>query len=330
MSVPYLQNIMMVQDYIIAKLDELKKPSDLVMPPPNQLESKIVRLILSKKFRKYAANDDLIAHVKKVVHLSVGNNKPISFTFLHGAYKLWRLEESPEIDWAELFALLYYSKWLKPICEIYKPGVWFDFFVDDIVMEKLNNLDRSEVLTYIKSYQAVIDFLKPYQPENLAMTITPVSSQFKTESDLWQSIEKNLAQLNEKGLPVLTDSQRAMVELNVRPTAEQLKDSSWREKVYQFHNAYMITKGEPGYHKERPDKILVFTQPLPPGTTISVGTTKNSIMKFWIGVGALKPKNDSFEITILSQNQLAKTKYKFEPISIKNLVGKNFAKIRIV
>jgi hypothetical protein len=321
---------MKAQDYIIAKLDELKQPLGLAVPPSDKLESEIVRLILSKKFRKYAANDELIKHIKQAVHLNVSKNEPINLTFLHGAYKLWRLEEAPETDWAELFALMYYSKWLKPICEIYQPGIWFDFFVDDVVMTKLDNLDREEVEKYIKSYQAVIDFLKQYQPQNFKMTITPVSSQFKSKSDFWQSIDRNLAELDKNGLPILTDRQRAMVELNVRPTAAQLKDNEWREKVYQFHNAYLATKGEPGYHKGRADKILVFTQPLPSGTTISVGSTKNSVMKFWIGVGVLKPKDDGFDMTILSPSQLAKTEFDFEPIVLDGLMGKNFSKIRVI
>lgn len=66
-----------------------------------------------------------------------------------------------------------------------------------------------------------------------------------------------------------------------------------------MHNAYMMTKAEPGYHKGRLDKIVAFTQPLPSGTTISVGTTKDSIMKFWIGAGVLKPVEGSYRQIIL-------------------------------
>jgi hypothetical protein len=47
---------------------------------------------------------------------------------------LWRIDEAPEADFAELFSSMYYVKWLKPVCEIYKPGVWFDFFVDDLIL----------------------------------------------------------------------------------------------------------------------------------------------------------------------------------------------------
>lgn len=324
---------MKAQEYIQSKLNDLKQPSGIAKPANDeQLAEAIFKVLMSKKFRKYSANAGLIEHVKKAISLNIKNHEPINITFLHGAYKLWRLEESPEADWAELFALMYYSNWVKPICEIYEPGVWFDFFVDDLIIPKLDNIDPADIQAYIKSYQALMDFLKQYQPNNLKMTITPVGSQFDSLEAFDKSLQQNLEKLTAElpsGLPELSDSQRAMVELNTKATDEQLKDPKWREKVYHLHNAYMVTKGEPGYHKNRPDKILAFNQPLPSGTTISVGSTKDSIMKFWIGVGALKPKDNNYRQIILSPNQLEQLKFSFEDINIEGLSAKNFAKIRI-
>lgn len=325
---------MTTQDYIQAKLEELKKPVGVKVPQDNEeLVGTISRALLSKKFRKYSANEDLKKHIKNAIQINVDKNEPINLTFLHGAYKLWRLEEAPEADWAELFSLMYYSNWVKPICEIYEPGVWFDFFVDDYIINRLDNIPMSDVQAYIDSYQSLIDFLKQYQPNNLKMTITTVGGHFPSEEAFDKSLQGNLERLTAEtpnGLPELSDEQRAMVELNTKPTEEQLKDPKWREKVYHLHNAYMATKAEPGYHKGRPEKIMVFTQPLPSGTTISVGTTKSSIMKFWIGVGVLQPKVDSYSQIILSPSQLANIVFDFEEVAIKGLSGKNFKRIRIV
>jgi len=324
---------MTAQDYIQSKLSDLQRPLGLQKPKTSEeLETTIIKALLSKKFRKYAANDELIAHIKNAVHSNVENHEPINITFLHGAYKLWRLEEAPEPDWAELFSLVYYSNWVKPICELYAPGVWFDFFVDDLIIARIDNLPMQDILTYLQSYQGIIDFLKPYQPGNLKMTITPVGSQFVSEEAFDDSVQKNLAKLTAElpsGLPVLSASQWSMVELNTKATDEQLSDPKWREKVYHLHNAYMVSKGETGYHKGRPDKIIAFTQPLPSGTAIIVGTTKDSIAKFWVGVGALKPRNDSFRQIILSPKQLGTTQFKWEAIEV-GLQGKNFKQIRVL
>jgi hypothetical protein len=188
-----------------------------------------------------------------------------------------------------------------------------------------------DIQAYLESYQSLVDFLKPYQPSNLNMTITTVGSRFATEEAFNESLRANLEKLTAEtpgGLPVLSDAQRTMIELNTRPTDEQLSDPRWREKVFHLHNAYGPTKAEPGYHRNRPEKILAFTSSLP--MAIAVGTTKGSIMKFWIGAGVLKPKGDSYSQDILSPSQLEKTEYDIEDVNIKGLNRKNFKKIRIL
>lgn len=119
-----------------------------------------------------------------------------------------------------------------------------------------------------------------------------------------------------------------MVELNAKPTPEQLKDPQWREKVSLIHDAYMISKRETGYHFGD-DKILVFNQPLPSGMLLAVGTTKTSIAKFWVGVGALKKIDNSYKEYILSPKQIESFSITKEPIHIDGLEGKNFQTIRI-
>jgi hypothetical protein len=333
MSAPHLQIIMTAQEYIQSKLGELKQPLNNAEPANKELlAERILKALLSKKFRKYSANNDLIEHVKTAITLAIDNDKPINITFLHGAYKLWRLEEAPKTDWAELFALMY-SDWVKPVCEIYEPGIWFDFFVDDRIIPRLDNIAPGDIEAYLESYQGLINFLKQYQPSNLKMTISTVSSQFVSPEAFDESVQRNLEKLTAElpgGLPKLDDSQKTMVELNTKVTDEQRKDPLWREKVYHLHNAYMITKGEPGYHKNRPDKILAFNQPLPSGTSLSVGSTKDSIMKFWIGVGVLRPTKDTFRQVILSPNQLAGTEFSFQSIRIDGLIDENFSRVRVL
>ncbi len=324
---------MTAQEYMETKLEELKQPVIIDVPEDKaQLASSIFRLLMSKKFRKYAATPELQEHMLSAIKLNIENDEPINLTFLHGAYKLWRLEETPEADWAELFSLTYYSNWIKQVCAIYKPGVWFDFFVDDLIIPIIDNVDTVDINKYIASYQNVMDFLKPYQPSNLNMTITPVSSRFSSPEAFNESLRVNVEKTKsslENGLPVLTDADKAMVELNTKVTEKQKQDPQWREKVLLTHNAYMITKAEPGYHNQ-PAKIKVFTQPLPTGMVIAVGSSKDSVAKFWVGIGALRPRNDSFRQIILSPNQLNEAKYAWEDVQFAGLEGKNFNRIRVL
>jgi len=324
---------MTAQDYIQSKLEELRQPDGLCILENNgEIERAVFKALMSKKFRKYSVDKALEQHIKQAIHLHVENNEPINITFVHGAYKLWRLQESPEVDWAELFSLMYYTKWVKVICEVHKPGVWFDFFLDDLIISRLNNIDVAEIHKYIKSYQELMDFLKQYQPSNLHMTITPVTSRFDSETAFYEDVDEKLQKITANGpdgLSACVDPPtKEAVELNVRLTDQQRQDPKWAEKVCLLYNAYIMARSELGYCNN-PEKILAACQPRPSGTRISVGSTKDSVMKFWIGAGVLKKRDGSYRRIIHSSNQLDAGAYNFEDVNIKGLSGKNFQKIRI-
>ena len=118
MSTSHLQVLMTAQEYIQAELDKLKVPIEAVLPPKNQdeLADAVYKLLTSKKFRKYALSEEYAKYVRGSVNACVAANEPIKIVFFGGCYKLWRLDEAPEADWAELFAYMYFTRWLKPVC----------------------------------------------------------------------------------------------------------------------------------------------------------------------------------------------------------------------
>lgn len=131
-----LASHMNFNEYILEELNNLK--------PQNNHEAKvdiadlIFKFLMSKKFRKYAVSPEYQNYIKQSVNKSISAGEPIKLTWPFGGYKLWRLAEAPEVDWAELFSLIYFTKWLKPVSEIYQPGVWLDFYSDDIVVEMMD------------------------------------------------------------------------------------------------------------------------------------------------------------------------------------------------
>lgn len=322
------------QEFIEERLEQTKASSKVAQNLGEiPIEEKIKKLILSKKFRKYSAKLELIEQIEEAIALNVKENKPINLTFLNGAYKLWRLEESPNPDWAELFSLMYYTNWVKPICEIYEPGVHFDFFMDDFIVSRMNNISASDIRTYINSFNALLSFIKKYQPDNLEMTLTSVGSQFESEETFNKLLDQDVEELTKNtpgGLVEINDELKATIELNVKPTKEQLEDLEWQRKVWHLHVAYSATKKSVKYHHDRPEKILVFTQPLPSGKTVSVGTTKSSVMKFWVGAGVLKQDGGSYKEIILSSKQIEEDNFEFHEVYIDSLDGENFKKIRVL
>lgn len=332
-STPHLHLRMKAQEYIQSKLSDLLNPGDLVKPGNDeQLINEILRLTLSKKFRKYSVKPEVLDHIKASIKASVEDNQPIKFTLPFGAYKLWRLSETPEVDWAELFTMMYFSKWLKPICEIYEPGVWFDFFSDDVIIPRLNNIPAGDLKVYNKNFHGLLDFIRPYQPKNLKMTLTRVGDRYNSLADFNTELDQNIAKLAselEGGLPVLNETGRATVELNVKTTPEQRRDPQWREKVQLMHDAYgSASQRRPYYRDPTQHKIMVVNTPL--WGMLCVGSTKDTTMKFWVGAGLLKPRDASFRQIILSPHQLEKTKLHLESMAIKGLEGKNLDKIGII
>jgi len=324
------------QDFIVSSLEALKIPliTRTKQFGSEALENEIVHLILSKRFRKYAVSDKTIDQVKSAVHLAVSQSKPISAVFVFGGYKLWRLDEAPSVDFAELFALMYYAKWLKPICELYQPGVWLDFFSDDVIVPIINNVPEAEVREYQNSFNRLIHFLERYLHSNLKITFTRCGDQYSSYDDFLQELEKNkqklLASLNGE-YPIVSPEIRATIELNVKITPTQVKDENWHQKVLFVHDAYMtLSRRRPYYNCPDKFSFLAGARVGDLAGRLLLGSTKSSIMKFWVGTGVLQPKGETFDMIILSPNQLAKTKFEFEDISIKDLTEKNFQKIRIV
>lgn len=313
--------------FITSRLEALQGSAQRVS---ENLEEDIYAALMSKKFRKYSVNPEYQEHIRNAIHLNVSKGEPIKLVFVFGGYKLWRLEESPEPDWGELFALMYYAKWLRSICEIYEPGVWFDFYSDDVILETMDNLPKTDTEQYLATFKALISFLTPHIPKNLVFTLNRVGEQYKDMREFQteiESLKSSILDENNGKHPSMTPENYAVVELNVKLKPGQDKDPEWREKVFLTHEAYArVSKRRPYYRRD--DKIMLITKQLK--NTLAVGTTKTSIAKFWAGVGALKKTDESFIETILSPSQLNAAQFEWLPASLPDLTGMNFKKIRII
>ncbi|MBP9748098.1 MAG: hypothetical protein KBD17_00505 [Candidatus Pacebacteria bacterium] len=322
---------MTAQEFIQKRLGDLKAIEVVSsFESDEKMTEFIFSRVLSKKFRKFSVSPEYLEQIRKSIEINVSKKEPIKFAFSFGGYKLWRLEERSEPDWAELFAIIYYCRWMQPILNVYKPGIWFDFVTDGIILEKLNNVPKEESKIYRAEFQKLLDFIKPYTPTNLKLTLTEIgdfySSEKEFEEDLADKINKLKSSIG-KDLPDLTPEDIARVELNVNATPEQKNDPKWREKVKLLHDSYMtVSKKRPYYKTE--DKIMVLANAL--NGMLALGTTKTSTVKFWVGVGALQRRDNSFIETILSTSQLEKAKLTWEPVTIEGLEGKNFKTIRII
>lgn len=327
---------MTAQEYILSQLEALKASLPSNTPPINDKEitDLILKALMSKKFRKFSIPEKSQAILRAAIEKNIANGEPIKISWPFGGYKLWRLEETPEPDWAELFTIIYITRWLKPVCALYPKGVLFTFWVDEIVISRMNNIPQSDLDAYQKSFAELLKFIESYIPSSLRFEIFLERSQYESAEafDEGLAAEMNmLAQARAANPQPLSKASQHSIEMNVKLTPEQAKDPLWREKVDLMHYAYYNlqekqSRVRPTYTAANITAFTTFFEP----NVIPVGTTKTSIVKFWVGVGALQRRGDGFIETILSPLQIEKTEAVWETAEVEGLKGKNFKKIRII
>jgi hypothetical protein len=320
---------MTAQDYIISKLEKLRQPEPLRVVEPNNLETEILARVLSKKFRKNKANDVAIEKCKKAIHHAVKNNKPVKVGLLFGGNKLWRFDEAPEVDWAELFNLIYVASWMKTIASVYQYGAEFEYYSQDISVERLNNLSHAETAQYTKTFHELINWIQPCSPDRVTISYKCHSEMFQNSDEYDKEIEKAKAKMfaeNGNKLPQLNETQKLATENNVRLKPGQADDPQWREQVELEHRAIFITKT---LLPHLLDETRIPTASGPFSGYIATGSTKSSRAAFWASVGVLRTNGDSFKDTVLTPKQLKATQFEWQAIDL-GISGKNFSKIRVV
>ena len=316
-----------VQKYIEEKLSHISVSPNINLDNMS-LEDFIYQKITTKKFRKYALPEGYEEVIKNIVKKAIENQEPINLVWVFGGYKLWSLEESPEVDWSELFSILYFIEWLKPVVSLHKPGVVFDFFSDDVIIPLMNDVPKGDVKKYVESFKKLLKFIKPNLPSGFEFDFNRVEDQYATAGDFKKELQSNILKLTkERGDGFdLTPQQIAMIEMNVILTDSQKKDKNWRQKVQIIHDSYSLSSKRRPYYRNT-DKIMVVNTAL--SGAIAVGTTKSSVAKFWVGIGVLEEKGSSFRELVLSPSQIKKSNFEKSPIKIKGLEGKNFTEIKV-
>lgn len=304
------------RDYILERLEGIKS---ITVKTGTELADFVYATVMSKKFRKFSVSRETQNQIRTAIDLNIKHNEPIKIALPFGSYKLWRFEECPEVDWAELFSMIYYAYYLKSITDVYKPGVWFDFCADDAILELINNIPPEDTERYKQSFRTLIEFIQPYLPDNFQYTLNPVGERYSSKEEFLADLNSKIEELKKKDLAPLTERQVEMIRFNSKPKEGEELDF---EKNRLFHDAYMgVSKRRP-YHKAV-DKILICSTPFG-GNSLPVGTTKTSVVKFQTGIGVLQKTGDSYIEYIYSPSQLEKSQFDWKDVAIEGLSGKNF------
>ena len=295
-----------------------------------KIEDTIYQKVMSKKFRKLKVDENTINITKQAIHESVTNNRPVAINLIFGGNKLWRFDEAPEIDWAELFATVYLLRWMKSIASVYEPGAYLEFFSEDVVLETMNNLPKAETDKYSASFVSMLDWITKYLPARVSVGYKRYGDQYENTSGFMQELEAAKAKVldeNNGQLPVLNEAEKAAVEMNVKLRHGQSDDPAWREKIELIHRSIERTNVMETY--------IARTDMIPSCPTyypgcIATGSTKKSYAKFWVAVGGLEKADDSYNEVVLTPKQLDLNNWQWEEVAVGGLTGKNFSRVRVI
>jgi len=330
------------QDYIRAELEHCAEykltAEDRVLLGKQGIEAFIYTKLTSKKFRKWAIDESSEQQAKRAIQLSISQSKPLQFRYPFGGYKLWRMPSSPEVDWAEFFAIAYYCRYLAPIVAAYKPGLEFLFASDDVIIERMDNVPVDDTNAYFNSFKKLLSEFQKHFPANFKMDIVRIADLYDDKATMERELAVNIAKAKRFYVADADETKKRKMyttsELNIRwdgaKDLTKLSDVEKRSVVEMgpvYHDAYCALSKRHEFNRGD-DKIVIFTTVIP--NAIAVGTTKTSVTKYWTGFGILEHGKGNLQPRIVSPSQLEAlegTQFELVPTNMFRL--KNFRDIKV-
>lgn len=303
------------------------------------LKEYLFKQITRKTFRRWKLPDLARARINRVLDYCINNHTPIIFRFRFGGYKLWRLESSPEVDWAEFFTFAHYSRYLAPIIAAHEPGARLVFMSDDAFVEQMNNVPLSNTHAYYVSFLHLCDEFGKYAPGTFKIEMIRHADLYNSPDDLKREFAIKLAEIEgtwrEKQSPEKLQSALDRSSMNIKwdgvRNLTQLSEEEkgqFIEKSAIMHDALLQLPTIRAYADNNPSMIYVFTTPIP--SLVAIGTSRVSVVKFWIGTGVLECRDGIFLDHILSPKQLDRIRQLPSRQIPSNLIPlRNFQTVRV-
>ncbi len=303
------------------------------------LRSFLFQQITRKKFRRWKLPDAARARVETALDYCLPRKLPLLVRLRFGGYKLWRLPSTPEVDWAEFFAIAHIASYLAPIVATYQPGVKMLFMSDDVFVETLNNVPKASTEAYYQSFQRLLQEFQQYFPRNFSLEMKRHSSLYPSEAAWRQEFEEKIKEIEPTWKSQLTPeklkSALATSALNIQ--WDGVKDlrgltAPEKEKLVErgamLHEALVKVPTIRSFSDNNPAMFSIFGGQLP--SVVSIGTTKTSITKFWVGIGVLEERADEYFDRILSPKQITSMQeVKKVEAPVRLIPLKNFSSIPV-
>lgn len=316
-----------IEDYLCEQLDRLiqRKPK---IQDFKRIEDYAYSVLTRATYRDHSISPSYANVIKTVVRNAFDENAPIKVVCPMGGYKLWKLPAAPFADWAELFFLMHKVNWLKPLLEVYKPGVEFDFFSDGVIIPTLNNIPEVDIVNYEVSFKNILNALSPFLPSNITFTLHTMLDLYPNRETILFEFQENYKDLlqQEKFEPLkFSEQEKKSARANIK-TDHELTELELHQLLVR-HQAYASCIRRRPYYRNREKIFVGFTPVL---EALPLKSTRTSSLRFWLGTGYLKDINDedAFIEGIMSPSVHAKANITKIGINLKGISQlKNFDNI---
>jgi len=162
-------------------------------------------------------------------------------------------------------------------------------------MELHDNLPTDEITAYVNSFQKLIDNFKKYLPKNFSISILR-DADIYSRKEYFEKLEIGKTKA-EKTYQTWDETKKQnylrMAKLNIKwDGKEDWTNLSAKEKQHKLYLAALYeTAAASNLEKvaktiKSPENVLIFTKATP--DFIGIGSTKNSMAKYWVGFGVLE------------------------------------------
>ena len=265
--------------------------------------------VLTRKYRKQAADSTAQERITEAIDLAVAGNKPLRFLHTMGGYKVWRVPSRSEVDWADFFNIAYLLQYLSGIAAGYAPGVSLTYYLYTLLPERHNNLTAAEITSYVDSFTALVDEFRPYLPDNLSLSIVRDTDLY-TRDEYFTLLDENRVVVRDLFDRLSwRDELVAQAHRNIKwDGAEDWRGLSEAEKQEKVLSSALTELAGIALRRQAefisaPENVLLFVTARRENGFLGVGSTKSSVAKHWVGTGLIEYWRETLRDKILSPTQ---------------------------
>ncbi len=237
---------------------------------------KIVRILLSKRYRKSKVSEEQKTYLEEYISNSVSERKPIDIYLMTGGYKQPRLPSSPHIDWAEVFNIMYMFRFGKELATNYSGLVHITYRTHGAIVSILNDIPKENTDLYTDEFQGILDYFS----ENIK-----VSNLNITTKEAY-SYQEALFRLDKLDLNDSYNISHKDIEKAKRNFINNEVSNDLAARSFLLNKRFLETDpfiSQP-FHT---DKVCIYFRGVGASDRLSFGSTKSSDVQYWSGIGVL-------------------------------------------